>query len=104
MLGPGEAHLCPAPAGCNHPLPGLCHPASFQPVESAAVPARGYQLFLEDAGGVGIKGVAEVQGNIHSLFLIPQVGLLVREGDQVAQAQPAHQESMLCGPDPLVVL
>jgi len=52
-----------------------------------------------------VKGLTKVQvDNIHRLSVIHKAGYLAIEGDQVGQAGPAFHESMLAGPDPLVVL
>jgi len=55
--------------------------------------------------GNSVKGLTKVQvDNIHSLSFIREACHLVTEGDNLGQAGPAFHESMLAGPDPLIVL
>ncbi|TRZ24876.1 hypothetical protein HGM15179_002225 [Zosterops borbonicus] len=64
----------------------------------------GCQLFQECAVGDSVKGLAEVQTDIHSPSCIHQVGHLVIKGDQVGQTPPTPPKAMLAGSDPLAIL
>lgn len=62
------------------------------------------QLLQENDGGNAVKNFPKVGvDNIHSLFLISQVGHAVI-GDQVGQAAFAFPKPILAGPDPLFTL
>ena len=59
----------------------------------------------ENTVGDSVKGFAEVLVDyVNSFSLIHQSGHLIIEGDRVGQAGRAFHESVLAGPDLLVVL
>lgn len=59
--------------------------SQFLMVKSAPVQAMSCQLFQEFTVGNGVKGLVEVQIDIHILSRIHQAGYLVIKGDQVGQ-------------------
>jgi len=96
------------PAGFNsirhHCLRSAIQPV-LCPVKSTPIQTTGSWFLQEDTVGNSVKGLSKVQvDNILSLSLIHQVGHLVIGGDWVGQAGPAFHESMLAGPESLVVL